>query len=80
MVSYSFKSAEDLVNPLVKWMPSEFYTDNFKRAYRILDYSKSLFVTIGVGMIPALLQTVVCSLVGYGLARFNFIEPLELRF
>ncbi len=72
MVSYSFKSAEDLVNPLVKWMPSEFYTDNFKKAYRILDYSKSLFVTIGVGMIPALLQTIVCSLVGYGLARFNF--------
>lgn len=72
MLSYSFMSSEDLVNPLVKWMPSELYTDNFKKAYRILDYTKSLFVTMGVSMIPALLQTIVCSLVGYGLARFQF--------
>lgn len=30
MISYSFMSAADLVNPLVKWMPSSFYPENFQ--------------------------------------------------
>lgn len=72
MISYSFMSAADLVNPLVKWMPSSFYPENFQKAFKILDYTKSLLVTIAVSMIPALIQTIVCSLIGYGLARFKF--------
>jgi len=72
MVSYSFMSASDIVNPLVKWAPTAWYPNNYVRAIKILDYFKTLGYTVVVAMLPSLIQTVVCSIVGYGFARFRF--------
>lgn len=72
MVSDSLMSSEDLVNPLVEWIPTALYTQNYTRAMEILNYWKSLWTSIYVSIIPALLQMCSCSLVGYGLARFQF--------
>jgi len=72
MVSFSFKSLEDLLNPLVNWIPSELHVENFKQAYQVLDFFPTLFQTLYVTILPALAQTAVAAFVGYGFARFEF--------
>ncbi|HOO75365.1 MAG TPA: carbohydrate ABC transporter permease [Tepiditoga sp.] len=72
MVSYSFMDSSDLVNPFVKWIPSGFFTDNYKKAVEVLDYFPTLIKSVYVNIIPSFLQAVFCSLTGYGLARFDF--------
>ncbi|MBI4760149.1 MAG: carbohydrate ABC transporter permease [Chloroflexota bacterium] len=68
----SLKSPSDLLNPMVQWVPTELYTGNYEKAYRVLDYPHTLMASILVSVIPSLLQTFVASLVGYGLARYRF--------
>lgn len=72
MVSYSFMSASDLVNPLVKWIPSSLYLENYREAMEVLDFWNTLVKTFLATIFPALLQTAVASVVGYGLSRFRF--------
>lgn len=68
----SMKSPGDLLNPMVQWIPSEAYTGNYEKAYRVLDYPQTLASSVLVSVVPSLLQTIVASLVGYGLARYRF--------
>lgn len=68
----SIKSPTDLLNPMVQWVPTEFYTGNYEKAYRVLDYPNALMASTLVSVVPSLLQTFVASLVGYGLARYRF--------
>lgn len=72
MLITSFKSPADLLNPMVQWIPSELYWGNYLKAYRVLDYPNTLMSSILVSVVPSLLQTFVCSLIGYGLARYQF--------
>lgn len=72
MVSNSFKSLNDLVNPSVSWVPTELYFDNFKRAFKVLDFFKILLKSLPVTLLPAVLQTLVCSVIGYGFSKFEF--------
>lgn len=68
----SIKSPSDLLNPMVQWVPTKFYTGNYEKAYRVLDYPHTLLASILTSVVPSLLQTFVASLVGYGLARYRF--------
>lgn len=68
----SIKNPSDLLNPMVQWVPTEFYLGNYIKAYRVLDYPNTLLASILISVIPSLLQTFVASLVGYGLARYRF--------
>jgi len=68
----SFKDMSDLLNPMVQWIPTQIYTGNYAKAYQVLDYPNTLTSSIMVSVIPSLIQTLVCSLVGYGLARYRF--------
>ena len=72
MVSKSFMSVKDLVNPLIVWLPSKLDTTNYEKALHVLNFWESVGTTLYVSTLPSLLQMVSCSLVGYGLARFNF--------
>lgn len=72
MISSSFMSLDDIVNPLVSWVPRSFYKGNYEKALAVLDYWKSLTSSLYVSIIPALVQMCSCSLVGYGMARFEF--------
>jgi multiple sugar transport system permease protein len=62
----------DLLNPMVQWIPTELYLGNYAKALKVLDYSKTLLSSIMVSVIPSVIQTFICSLVGYGLARYRF--------
>lgn len=68
----SLKSPEDLLNPMVQWIPTQIYTGNYLKAYRVLNYPSTLLSSILISVVPSIIQAMVCSLVGYGLARYRF--------
>lgn len=72
MLVTSLKTPEDLLNPMVQWMPNELYFGNYERAYRVLNYPNTLLASIQVSVLPSIIQTIVASLVAYGLARYRF--------
>lgn len=72
MLINSLKSPSDLLNPMVQWVPTELYTGNFDKAFRVLSYPNTLMTSTLMSVIPALLQTAVASVIGYGLARYRF--------
>lgn len=72
MLITSLKSPTDLLNPMVQWIPGELYLGNYVKAYRVLNYPSTLLSSMLVSVVPSAIQTVVCSVVGYGLARYRF--------
>jgi multiple sugar transport system permease protein len=68
----SIKSPSDLLNSMIQWIPTQFYIENYVKAYKVLNYPTTLVSSILVSLVPSLIQTAVCSVVGYGLARYNF--------
>ncbi len=68
----SIKSPQDLLNPMVQWVPTELYLGNYVKAFRVLNYPVNLMNTVLVSVAPSLIQTLVCSVIGYGLARYRF--------
>lgn len=72
MLSNSFKSPSDIINPMVNWIPTAFYFGNYQRAFRVLNYFPTLGKSLLVTLVPALLQTAITSVIGYGFARFDF--------
>ena len=72
MLSNAMQSVTDIINPTVSWIPSTWYPDNFVNAFSALDYFKTFFQSLIVTLIPAVLQTAVTALIGYGLAKFEF--------
>lgn len=71
MVTYSFMDRNDLVNPLVRWIPSKLFTGNYSEASKVLSLFPTLGKTIYVTALPAVMQTLSTSIIGYGLARFK---------
>lgn len=72
IVSQSFKSIDDLLDPTVQWIPRSFYFENYIQAWRVLDFPKTLSTTLLNSVLPAAGQTISCALVGYGFAKFHF--------
>lgn len=68
----SMKSPSDLLNPMVQWVPTEFFLGNYLKAFRVLNYPTTLASSILVSVVPSIFQTMVCSVIGYGLARYKF--------
>lgn len=71
-ISVSFMAEKDLYNALVISVPENFTTDNYQLAAQFMDYGKTLVNTIIVSLTVAVLQIMICTLVGYGFARFEF--------
>lgn len=75
MLAMSFMTIEDLNDSQINWIPSTLYFTNYVRAVQALNYFKSLLNSILVSVIPTLVLLISSSLIGYGLARFEF--PLK---
>ncbi len=75
MISFSFQSLEDLLNPMVNQVPTSLYFKNYQDAFIVLKYFKTMGSSLTVTLVPAIIQTFIASLIGYGFARFNF--PLK---
>ena len=73
MAVNSVKSAKDWIDPTVEWIPKKFSAVNFIGATQVLDYKNVLISTFVNMIVAALISFLSCALVGYGLARFNFV-------
>lgn len=71
-ISVSFMEEQDLYNPMVISVPEHFTTANYQLASQFMDYGKTFLNTLIVSLSIAVLQITVCTLVGYGFARFEF--------
>lgn len=71
MVTYSFMDTEDLINPLITYLPSGFYMDNFTKAAEVMDFLNTLWQNVLASFVPAIVQTASAAVIGYGFARFR---------
>lgn len=74
-ISVSFMTESDLYNPIVISIPEHFTTENYKLAAELMNYKKAIVNSFVISLTVAILQIAVCTLVGYGFARFDF--PLK---
>jgi len=75
IVANSFFSRQDSINPMVFTIPINPTVERYEMAIKYLDYlpilGRTLLYVVGV----TLIQLLVCSMVGYGFARYQF--PLK---
>lgn len=72
IISKTFMSSADVIDPAVEWLPKKFSIGNLKVAANVLKIGKTLRNSILFSGILALSQTIVSALTGYALSRFNF--------
>lgn len=71
-IAGSFMSPEDFVDVTVRLIPRNFTLDIYKGVLTELKYFEAFRNTLILSLSCALLQTFVCCLIGYGLAKFRF--------
>ena len=75
MLSNSFMTLDDLLDSSINWIPSTFNLDNYVQAGNSMEFWSTLGDTVLVCGIPTIINVIICSIVGYGFARFDF--PLK---
>lgn len=75
MISKVFMQQGDLFDNTVMWIPKHFTMDNLKYAFKAMHYDATLLNTLLVSVLCTVFQTIMCMMVGYGFARFEF--PLK---
>lgn len=78
MLAQSLMSTADLMDTSANWIPTDVSGENYEKAIIVMDYWMSLLRNIYLAVVPTLCQTFICSIVGYGFARYNF--PLKKFF
>lgn len=72
MVSNAFKPVEQYYDPSVVWLPKSLTMENFKIVALVMDIGNVMKNTVIIELLPAVISAMVCMMIGYGLARFNF--------
>ena len=72
MISLSMMGQEDVINPIVNWIPQSLSFGNFRLAWWVLEPIVTIFNSIWFSGLLALAQTLVAATTGYALARFAF--------
>lgn len=72
MISNSFMTLDDLLDTSISWIPSKLNFKNYLQAASSMDYIKTFGQSILVAGLPTAFSVVVCSIIGYGFARFEF--------
>ncbi len=75
MLSSSFFTEDDLYNPVVVLFPAEGTLGNYIQTYTTMQYPRTLLTTVLYVASLTVIQVIVCSMAGYGFARFEF--PLK---
>lgn len=71
-VSSSFMSLDDLLDSSIQWLPSSLNISNYIQAAQSMNFGRSLWQSIVVAGVPTICNLISCSIIGYGLARFDF--------
>lgn len=72
MLSSSLMTLDDLLDSSVNWIPSSIYLSNYVQAAASMEFWKTLGLSIIIAGVPTILNVISCSVIGYGLARFEF--------
>lgn len=72
MISSSFFSNEDNYNPMVYLIPQNPTIERYQLAIKYLNYGKTMTSSLFYSLSLMALQVFVCSMVGYGFARYKF--------
>ena len=75
IVTSSFFSDSDQYNPMVFTIPINPTFERYEKAFEHLKYLKTTGFTVLYTVTLTAIQVFICSMVGYGFARFNF--PLK---
>lgn len=75
IVSSSFFSDSDFANKLVYVIPQNPTLERYRLSWLRLDYIKTLLNSLAYVLSLMVIQVIICSMVGYGFARFQF--PLK---
>lgn len=75
IISRSFFSDADNYNTMVYMIPQSPTTDRYEIAFDTLNYSSTALSTILYSLTLMVIQVLMCSMVGYGFARYDF--PLK---
>ena len=70
--SMAFRPGDQVLDPLVVWIPQSFTLENIQKALEGMSYGESFWQSVRIGLVSSLISAAVYSLTGYGFARFNF--------
>ena len=68
----AFMSQRDLLDPTVSLYPREWDVYFWRYAFDLMDYVGSALNTLLVSLPVSVIQMLVCTIAGYGFARFKF--------
>ena len=71
-ISVSFMTEGDLYDPVVINIPAHFTTANYQLSAKLMSYKLAFKNSMITSLTIGLLQVAVCTLVGYGFARYDF--------
>ncbi|HHX12611.1 MAG TPA: carbohydrate ABC transporter permease [Clostridiales bacterium] len=72
MISMTFMSTKDVIDPSVEWLPKSFSFNNLVVAGTVLDLKTTLVNSIWFSALLAVAQTLISALTGFALSRYNF--------
>ncbi len=72
IISSSFFSNSDYYSPMVYLIPQEPTLERYKLAFQYLKYATTMKNSLIYSVTLMVIQVFICSMVGYGFARFNF--------
>jgi multiple sugar transport system permease protein len=72
MISMTFMSSKDVIDPSVEWLPKHPSFNNLAVAGTVLDLKKTLVNSLWFSVLLAAAQTIVSALTGFALSRFQF--------
>lgn len=72
VVTNSFFTVNDLYNPVVIMIPAEGTLDKYTTSFARMNYVKTMWNTMVYVISLTVIQLLICSMAGYGFARFKF--------
>jgi len=75
MLSLTLMGEDDIINPVVNWIPQSWSFDNLRTALRVIDPATTMVNSTWFSSVLAISQTLVTATTGFALARYQF--PLK---
>ncbi len=72
MIATSFMNRDDLLDTSVKWIPGTLYYQNYVAAAQSMDFWSTLLKGILIAGLPTICNVLICMVIGYGFARYDF--------
>ena len=72
MLTNALRTVTDYIDPTVIWLPKSITFQNFKDAFKALDFSVSFKNTVVYELVSAAVEVFTCAVFAYGLSRFKF--------